>query len=424
MRIGLLSQWYDPEPGPAALPGVLARGLLARGHEVRVLTGFPNYPTGQLHAGYQIRRRLDEHRDGLAIRRVALFPSHDSSPVRRSLNYASFAASATLSGLDFLRGLDALWVGYSPVTVGVPMLAARHGLGLPCVTHVLDLWPDTLAVSGFLSASRLTPAVTAPLGAWCRVLYAASDAVAYISPGVGTVLADRGVPDRKLHYVPMWADEDIFHPSPQDLRSSLGLRDDNVVLVYAGALGEAQGLSTLIAACSRVQDPRFIAIIAGSGGAGSALRDQAERLGVENIRFLGRLPSQDMTALMATADVGYISLQQHPLSGLTMPSKTQAYLASGTPILAAAGGDVADVIRSANAGWVVDPSDVTAIAQALDEVGRLGRPSLRRMGDRARAYYQATFSLERGVQHVENLLQTAAERHRTKSGFSSSRRVQ
>ena len=104
----MLTQWYDPEPGPAALPGVLARGLVARGHQVNVVTGFPNYPTGKVAEGYTVSRRFDEVRDGVAVRRVALYPSHDTSFARRLLNYGSFGASAAASGMSFLRGADAL----------------------------------------------------------------------------------------------------------------------------------------------------------------------------------------------------------------------------------------------------------------------------------------------------------------------------
>ena len=100
MRVGLLTQWFDPEPGPAALPGTLARQLAARGHHVQVLTGFPNYPTGRLADGYRMQRRLDETVDGVDVRRVALYPSHNASAVSRMANYASFGASALASGLD------------------------------------------------------------------------------------------------------------------------------------------------------------------------------------------------------------------------------------------------------------------------------------------------------------------------------------
>ncbi|HEX8509240.1 MAG TPA: glycosyltransferase family 4 protein [Propionibacteriaceae bacterium] len=410
MRIGLLSQWYDPEPGPAALPGVLARQLRARGHEVQVLTGLPNYPSGRLAPGYTMVRRMDERLDDVAVRRVALYPNHDSSPVRRFANYASFGASAALLGTGVLRHVDALWVNYSPITVAWPMWLTRLLHRIPCVTHVLDLWPDTLFAGGFARQGKGSRAVESILQAWCRGMYAASDAVAYISPGVGKVLESRGVSRRKLHYVPMWADEDIFRPTRRNLRSELGITDDQIVLLYAGALGEAQGLSTLIDACARVTDPRFVCLVAGSGIAESSLRDRAERLGAANVRFLGRVPQQQMTELLATGDISYVSLRTHGLSRMTMPSKTQSTLAAGRPLLVAAEGDVAVTITDSGAGFAVHPDDVEGIVAAIVQACALGRIGLEAVGLRGREYYRRTFSAEQGAATIERLLQRAATR--------------
>ena len=115
MRIGLLTQWYDPEPGPARLPGVLARGLAARGHQVSVLTGFPNYPTGELPPGWSMSRMRRQVEDGVSVTRVALYPSHDASAARRMANYGSFGASTLVNGMSALRGADVCWVNYSPI---------------------------------------------------------------------------------------------------------------------------------------------------------------------------------------------------------------------------------------------------------------------------------------------------------------------
>lgn len=408
MRVGLLTQWYDPEPGPASLPGVLARGLRAAGHDVQVLTGFPNYPTGVVADGYRIRPRLDERLDDIAVRRVALYANHDRSPIRRVANYASFGLSAMAFGVGALRGLDALWVNYSPITVAGPMLTARYAFGVPAVVHVLDLWPDTVLAGGFARQGPLFRTASVPLDAWCRGMYAAASSVAYISPGVGSVLRDRGVPADKLHYVPMWADEDVYQPDAADLRASLGIAEDQVVLLYAGTLGGAQGLSTLLDACSRMDDPRFLALIAGSGVEETALRDQAQRLGLTNVRFLGRVPQSRMSNLMSTADLCYVSLRQHPLSAVTMPSKTQACLAAGRALVVAARGDVVDVARASKAAFTVDPEDVDGIRRALGQACAIGRAGLAEMGVHARQYYERTFAVQRGVAAVEDLLQRAA----------------
>lgn len=408
MRFGLLTQWYDPEPGPAALPGVLARGLRQRGHDVQVLTGFPNYPTGKLAPGYRLLPRLDEQLDGVEVRRVFLYPDHGSSVIHRLANYGSFGMSASALGGRALRNLDAIWVNYSPITVAGPMWLARYLYKVPAVVHVLDLWPDTLLAAGFASEGRLYKAGSPLLQGWCNAMYRAASDVAYISPSVGSVLQERGVPAEKLNYVPMWADEHIFRPADRDLRSHLGLRDDEIVLLYAGALGEAQGLDSLIDACARVQDRRFVAVIAGSGLAEDSLRQRVDQLGLSNVRFIGRVAQPEMTDLLATADLCYVGLRPHRLSKITMPSKTQSCLAAGKPLLVAAEGDVASVADESGAGFVARPDDPDGIADAIAQAVRLGRQGLAQRGRQAHSYYQRTFSVQRGVDTIERLLTEAA----------------
>ncbi|NYF58232.1 glycosyltransferase family 4 protein [Micromonospora purpureochromogenes] len=413
MRVGLLSQWFDPEPGPAGLPGVLARGLASRGHEVRVLTGFPNYPTGRVLPGYRMTRRADEDRDGVRIRRVALYPSHDRSALRRLATYGSFAASALASGTGALRGLDALWVSNSPITVSLPMWFVRYAHRVPVVLHVLDLWPDSVRASGFLGDGPGRALAERAMGGWCAAMYRAAARVAYISPGVGELLARRGVPEEKLVHIPMWADETPAPPSAE-LRAELGIADDRVVLVYAGTLGEAQGLEALIDACALTDDPRLLCLIAGSGTAEDRLRDRAEASGARNVRFLGRLPRERVPALMAAGDAHYVSLRPGGMSAYTMPSKVQATLAAGRALLVAADGDVATVARDSGAGITARPGDPSSIADGIREVCELGREKLHLLGRAGREYYTRAFSAAAGVARVEAALRQAMETRRSR----------
>lgn len=407
MRVGMLTQWYDPEPGPAALPGVLARGLAARGHDVQVVTGFPNYPTGHVADGYPLSWRMDEHTDGVRVRRVPLYPSHDASSLRRAANYGSFGASAAVLGTGAIKDVDALWVNYSPITTAGAMWIARYAFKVPLVVHVLDLWPDTLLAGGFAKESNAFRTARRALDAWCQAMYRSAATVAYISPGVGEVLQARGVPEDRLEYVPMWADEDVFRPVKHDLRRELGINEDHIVLLYAGALGEAQGLESLIEACARVRDPRFLCLIAGSGVAEEVLKDRANSVGTTNVKFIGRVPQTQMTDLMATTDISYVGLRPHPLSPITMPSKTQAALASGRPLLVAAWGDVARVAIESGAGITANPEDPGAIAAAIEHAVTVGRAGLRNMGENGRRYYERTFSVAHGVGRIESLLAAA-----------------
>ncbi|GAB47060.1 glycosyltransferase family 4 protein [Mobilicoccus pelagius] len=423
MRIGVLTQWYDPEPGPAALPGVLARGLLARGHEVRVLTGFPNYPSGELAEGWRMSRRRRRVEDGVDVTRVALYPSHDGRAWRRMTNYGSFGASALVNGASSFRGLDAMWVNYSPITVAAPMLAARHVLGVPAVCHVADLWPDTLTAGGFAPRpSPLVRTVEATLEAWCGAMYAASEVVTYIAPGVGDELARRGVPRHKLAYAPMWAEESTFFPADDALRregetwrASLGVDPDDVVLLYAGAIGHAQGLETLVEAAARYAAspsagaPRLRVVVVGSGVAEADLRARAEKAGLvpDAVSFPGRVPQDRMPVLMAGADACFVGLAATPLSRITMPSKTQASLAAAKALVVAADGDVQDVARESGAGWAVDSGDVAALTGVLAAVCQSGRGGLADRGRRGRAYYEEHFGLDRALDRAEAHLETA-----------------
>lgn len=409
MKIGLLTQWYAPEPGPASLPSGLAEGLAARGHDVRVLTGFPNYPDGRIAAGYEQRRRLDETIAGVHVRRVALYPSHDGSVSRRMANYASFAASALVSGLDVLDDVDALWVNYSPVTISLPMFALHRRRGTPLVVHVLDLWPDTVTASGL--GNGLGGRADKALHALCNKIYRVADTVAYISPGVGHVLAERGVAEDKLAYVPMWADEDVNVPVPPVHPRGWSVGPDTVVVTYAGTLGGAQDLDTLIEACARVRRLDLVCLIAGSGTHEDSLRARAHQGGADNVRFVGRLGADEMRALNATSDVHYVGLNDHPLAEITMPSKVQSILAAGRPIVSSLVGDAARVVESAG-GWTVRPGDVDGLVSHFVAMVAAGRSNLAPLGKRARSYYEAEFGLSRGVHRVEMLLASAASRGR------------
>jgi putative colanic acid biosynthesis glycosyltransferase WcaI len=414
MRFAILSQWYDPEPGSAAVSGVLARGLRERGHSVQVVTGFPNYPDGRLAPGYRLQPRLDEKTaEGIRIRRVPLYPSHDRSPWRRVANYSSFALSAAASAVPTLRRSDAIWVYNSPATVGLPSCLASAAGGPPHLMHVVDLWPDSVSYSGMASAGydRVEPLVER----WCRFTYRRAAGVAAISQGLCAELVARGVPPAKVRYIPVWIDEERHRPRPRDpaLAAELDVADD-FVLLYAGNLGEAQGLDQLLEICARLRDlPRFRCLIAGTGIAEKRLRERAASLRLDNVTFLGRWPATDIGRLMSIGDVHLVSLADHPLSSLTFPSKLTATLASGRAVVVVASGEAARVVVEAQAGWAVAPGDAIGLESALRTSHSLGRQGNGRIGINARRYYDRELSTSRSIDAVEASLIELVEQRST-----------
>lgn len=405
MRIGLLTQWYPPEPGPAALPGVLARELALRGHEVHVLTGFPNYPTGLVANGYKLKPYMREIIDGVHVHRTWLFPSHDSSAWSRIMNYSSFGLSAVLGALT-LPHLDVLWVNYSPITTALPMWALQIFQGVPTVIEIGDLWPDTMLVSGLKGGTSLEQ-LTSVLDKWVRAIYRSADAVVVISPGVIPILQSRDVPRQKLRYIPKWADESVFQPNGKPLRHKIGIPEKARVLLYAGAMGEAQGLSRLIRAVGKLiketPDSDLILLMAGSGTQEKELRKLAQQLAPEHIRFIGRVPQKAMTNLLATTDAVFVGLRPHSLSHITMPSKTQSTMAAGKMLIVDAQGDVNDIVNQGGAGLVNISGKRTELEDNLRQFLSLSQAEIDAYGYAAREYYVRSFSCKASVDRYEKL---------------------
>jgi len=409
LTIGLLSQWYEPEP--QTVPQVLARELMRRHHSVKVLTGFPNYPAGRLFDGYKIKWRSDEVVSGVPVRRVALFPSHDESRLGRLTNYATFAASASLWGTGWFKDIEALWVFNSPPTVGLPTWLIKARYRPRVILHIMDLWPESLTVSGFGRSMLRWSWLVHGLDRWLAMTYDVADSIACTSHRQIELLTERGVSRDKLSYSPIWVDESVFHPVPkdEDLAASLGVTG-KTVLLYAGAIGEAQGLDILIEACDRLQDQaQFHCVIAGSGIAEARLRSEAANRKLPNVSFLGRWPARDMTRLMSLGDVHLVSLRADPLAELAMPSKLPATLACGKPVIVAARGDAAGVVADSISGWVCSPGDSAALEEAIRAALAMGNDRLREMGERGRRTYEAEFGLKAGIDRIEHLLSGVSE---------------
>lgn len=404
MKFGLLSQWYDPEPGGGAVPGVLSRALVARGHDVRVLTGFPNYPTGLLYKGYRQRLRHREHLAGVDVRRVPLYPSHSGRAIPRAANYASFAASAGAQASRHLSDRDALWVFNSPETVGLVATHVSKRHQVPFLLHVMDIWPDSVLDSGMVPAGRASRMALRLLETMVARTHRSAAAIAVTSPGQRELLISRGGDEERMHYIPVWADEEVFYPRKPDkslLPSSIGA--DDLVLMYAGAMGHVQNLEGVVRAATMAANAGVHLVMVGSGIAEPGLRTLANELRATNVHFLGRRPPHEMGELVAAADLHLVSLADTPLLRVTMPSKVQSVMASARPIIGWCRGDAADVVRQSGAGLVPESDSPEELAEHLRTCAE-DREKLRRWGRTARTYYDLHFSQGAAVTNVEQLL--------------------
>lgn len=404
----MVSQWYDPEGSSAALPGVISRSLLERGHEVHVLTGFPNYPTGKIFANYRLRPYHREVIRGVTVHRAPLYASHDSHAIRRGANYLSFATSAAVVAITRLPRPDAVLVHGTPATAAIPALALKSMLRSPFIFHVQDLWPQTVLSSGFLrSRSEKAERV---LHRYCDAVYRAAATVAVTSPGMAQHIAARGVPRSKIKFVPNWADERSFRPVTKDpgLAARLGIRRRFTVM-YAGIFGSYQALDVLLE-CARLLKGRSdigFALV-GGGVEEAALRSTTDRERLDNVVFLPFQPFERMADILALGDVQLISLMDLPLFRSALPSKLQATLAAGRPILGALAGDAADVVRQSGGGVVIPQGSAQAMADAIVELADAPPDHVIALGERGRTFYRNNYSEDVAVRHLLRLLERAA----------------
>lgn len=404
MRVALVTQWYPPEAG-ALVPRAIAEGLAGLGHDVHVLTGVPNYPTGRVYPGYRVAPYRHEVRDGVEVHRAPLYPDHSSSAVRRMVNYLSFAAGASLVSVRHLPAPD-VWLTYSsPATAAVPAMLPRRARA-PHALVVQDLWPDSVLDSDMASggAARL---LARPLDAFSRATYRSADAVGIISPGMRDVLVGRGVDPEAVHDTPNWVpDLLVARGADGPPRETLGLPADGVVFLYAGNLGEMQDLVALVESFDAVRGAHLV--LMGDGAARAEVVEAARTR--PHVHVLDPVPVEQVGAYQRAADVLVVSLRDTPLLRVTMPSKLQSSLAAGRPVLVHGAGDVAAVVDHARCGATGRPGTAEAAAAAshLVDVGPAARSV---MGERARQRYASHFSPEQGARRVHDLLAAAVARH-------------
>jgi glycosyltransferase involved in cell wall biosynthesis len=405
MRILILSQFFDPEP--ASIPGMpLASWLTARGHEVEVLTGFPNYPGGHFYPGQPVRLWRREQMDDVKVNRVLLYPSHDRSPLRRVANYTSFSLSASTLGTLLVRKPDVVYVYHPPATVGLPALLWKALGGVPFLFHVQDLWPESVVDSGMVADGSARRVVARGIEWWSRRIYAQAGAIVTISEGMKDHLKQRGVPAEKLSVIPNWAEEDTFFPMARD--AGLGQRlgtAGRFNLMFSGNLGLYQNLDVLMHAAHLLRDtPQVQVVVVGTGQLETELRQLNEQLQLDNVRFIGRLPYQEMGPVTALADALLVSLQDRPFLSVTIPGKTQVAMACARPIVMAVRGDAARLVESAHCGVVCPPGDAPTLAAAVRQLASLPDEERLAMGERGRRYYELNMSLDRGARKLETLL--------------------
>jgi len=400
MNILFLSQWFQPEPSFKGLP--FAKALREKGHHVEILTGFPNYPGGKVYPNYRVRLYQREMLDGIQVNRVPLYPSHDKSALRRIINYLSFAVSAFFLGPWLIRRPDIIYV-CNLVTLSPVAFLLRFFFGSKIIIDVLDLWPESVISSNMLN----NKAALYVLNNICKFVYRKADKLVVPSPGIKYALIGRGVAPEKIEVIYNWCDEGSIDvdASPVGAVKKPEFAGKFVVL-FAGAMGLAQGLDTLLdcAGLCREALPAVQFVLIGGGVDRSRLQQRAREMGLENVAFLPPRPIETMGKIFALANALIVHLKDDPLFRITIPSKTQAYLYTGKPIIMAMLGDAADLVRKAGAGVLCAPDNPQEMMTAIKALYEMPEIERLKMGEAGHRYYMNHLSFNQGVNQFERIM--------------------
>lgn len=386
MRVLVLSQHYWPETFRI---NEVVESLQRAGCTVSVLTGQPNYPDGAIFPGYRAMAfGSQRHDSGYTIYRVPLAPRGKGTAYKLAANYLSFLASACVLGPWVLRGqrFDVIFVyGTSPILQAIAGIVLKRIKDATLVTWVQDLWPQSLEVTGYVRSRRLLAVVATAV----RWIYRRSDLLLVQSQSfVATVQAMADGTSVE------------YHPNPGEIAFGQARPGDEPALVleagfnvvFAGNFGAVQALETVLNAAELLLPHRDIRLVlVGSGGRSQWLQQEVARRGLGNVRLPGRFSAQAMPCILEQASALLVSLARNPILSQTVPSKIQAYLAAGRPVLASLDGEGARVVKDAGAGFVCPAEDAEALAKAVLDLYAASPQERQRMGDAGRSYYEQHF---------------------------------
>ncbi|MDH4467717.1 MAG: glycosyltransferase family 4 protein [Bacteriovoracaceae bacterium] len=409
MKILIVTQYYWPEPFKI---NDLSEELANRGHEITVLTGFPNYPEGSLYQGYSGFFPKTEYYGKVKVIRIPLIPRGKNKSIKLVLNYLSFFINATLMAPFLVRGkFDKIFVyQLSPITSAIPAIFLKRLKKIPMVMWVTDLWPESLIATKAVSNKKILQAVSS-LVKW---IYQNTDKILVTSKGFIPRITKMGYPLSKISYWPQWAEpcfSDIEESSESQYKQNKKFFDPQLPqsgfrVMFAGNIGSAQDFETIIKSAEILRNQQHHHIhfvILGDGVMKSWAESEVAKLNLSNhFHFMGRKPVDSMPYYYNNAEVLLVSLTNDDLFSVTIPCKLQSYLASGKAVLASLNGEGAKIVNDWDAGMSCPASHPEKLAEVILAMSKLSPERLKEFGKNALNCYQQEFERTKLISILES----------------------
>lgn len=363
MKILIVAHYYPPEMGGAAarLHG-LSRWMVDQGHEVTVITAFPNYPAGEFPPEYKGKIKAAETMDGVKLLRTWVYTTPARSSMRRILNYLSFMVMSAIVGI-FTRGkYDVILASSPPLFLGVSGWLIARLRRIPFVFDIRDIWPEVAVEAGEFAPDGKVTRLAERLA---RFLYNKADHITPVTENKFKKLEAAGVPAAKMSVVTNGVDLDYVETAvATDMRDELNLPNKFIVL-YAGLLGIAQGVDIAVRAADILREQQDIHfVIVGEGVKRDELMQQIETLQLQNVTMLPRQPREKIPAFLKASDVSLVPLVSSNIDD-AVPSKLLEAWAYGRPVILSAGGEAASIVYDSQGGLVIEPGNAAQLAEAI-----------------------------------------------------------
>lgn len=363
MKILVICQYYYPEPFRIT---DICENLVKRGHDVTVLTGLPNYPEGKVLDGYRYGKRKKETLNGVNIIRCFEI-GRGNSNLRLFLNYLSFAISGTLKTILMKEKFDVVLVNQlSPVMMGIPAMAYKKKHNKKILFYCLDLWPDSLAAGGIKEESNIYK-LFYKISKW---IYNSADSILVTSSMFKDYFENvLKINNINIKHLPQYA-EDLFTQKQDNIEDEVLTSSDNKKynFVFAGNIGDMQSVETIIKAANELsKSSNIIFHIVGEGSKLDDCKQLVKSLELNNVKFYGRRPLDEMPKFYGMADAMLITLKNNKTLSYTLPGKIQSYMAAAKPIIGSSNGEIKRVIEESNCGFCCDAEDYKGFSDLILE---------------------------------------------------------
>jgi len=411
VKILCISQYFPPEMGaPAARAAELAYHWSQGGHEVSILTGFPNHPTGVIPPEWRSRfRRLTyfEKVGQVDVFRTWLWPLPNRKSHERIRNYASFCLSAALRGLALPRP-DVIIATSPQLLVGLAGWWIAFSRQIPFVFEVRDLWPESLMAVGVGSEDSL---LHHTLTGIARFLYEHADRIVVVTPAFkDRLIEDWRVPAEKIAIVENGVETEVFAPAPadaiRDLRKQLNA-EGKFLASYIGTMGNAHGLETLLDAASQLQqqNPDVLFLLLGEGAEKQRIQALAQSRELRNVQFLDQQPRERIPVFISASDACLVLLKKSDVFKTVIPTKMLEFMSCARAVILGVDGQARAFVEEAAAGMVIEPENPNALATAIQQL-HSNRELGCLMGQKGREYIVGNFSRARTAHKYIKVLET------------------